>query len=95
MIKRRSLCDVVNPKLTEPTPAAKSEPSPEPSPKKSKSKSDPKAVLHYLTLVRKETRLKEDPSNELSQLFRKLNRQRLSTPGKYSHAGGDRITEKS
>ncbi|MCT7996540.1 hypothetical protein [Laspinema olomoucense] len=91
MTKRRSLCDVVNPELTEPTPAAKSEPSP----KKSKSKSDPKPVLHYLTLVRKETRLKEDPSDELSQLFRKLNRQRSSTPGKYSHAVRYRITEKT
>lgn len=83
MIKRRSLCDVVNQELTEPTP------------KKSKSKSAPTAVPHYLTLVRKETRLKEDPSDELSQLFRKLNRQRLSTPGKYSHAVRYRITEKT
>ena len=76
---------------TEPTPTAEKptpEPTPaavEPKPKKTKSKSAPTTVPHYLTLVRKETRLKQEQFDELSQLSRKLNRQRKST--------GDRITE--
>ncbi len=84
MTKRRKLSDVVNQELTEPTPAAV-EPELKKSKSKSKFKSEPKIVPHYLTLVRKETRLKEEQFDELSQLSRKLNRQRKST--------GDRITE--
>ncbi|AFY85472.1 hypothetical protein [Oscillatoria acuminata] len=64
----------------EPTPAAK-----QPTPTKSQSTSKSKTTPHYLTLVRKETRLKEEQFDELSKLSRKLNRQRKST--------GDRITE--
>ena len=64
----------------EPTPAAV-----EPKPKKSKLEPKSKPTPHYLTLVRKETRLKQEQFDELSQLSKKLNRQRKST--------GDRITE--
>jgi len=44
------------------------------------------AVPKYLTLVRKETRLREDQIDQLTVLVRKLNRQRQ---------GGERLTENS
>ncbi|AFY85493.1 hypothetical protein [Oscillatoria acuminata] len=106
MTKRRSLSDVVNQELTDPTPAAEpeattaeqseAEPEPtakQPTAKKSKPKPQAKTTPHYLTLVRKETRLKEEQFDELSKLSRQLNRQRKSTGGKRSHAEGNRITE--
>jgi hypothetical protein len=47
-------------------------------------KSEQEELPKYLTLIRKETRLREDQLDKLTVLTRKLNRQRR---------GGERITE--
>lgn len=47
-------------------------------------KSEQEELPKYLTLIRKETRLREDQLEQLTVLTRKLNRQRR---------GGERITE--
>lgn len=75
MTKKRKLGDLIKQEtqLHEPEP----EPVPEPE---LEQETQPK----YLTLVRKETRLREDQLEQLTILTRKLNRQRR---------GGERITE--
>ena len=75
MTKKRKLGDLIKQEtqLHEPEP----EPVPEPE-------LEQETLPLYLTLVRKETRLREDQLEKLTVLTRKLNRQRR---------GGERITE--
>ena len=75
MTKKRKLGDLIKQETQ------LHEPEPEPVPKPElEQETRPK----YLTLVRKETRLREDQLEKLTLLTRKLNRQRR---------GGERITE--
>ncbi len=84
MTKKIKLSDLVR------SETQRSEPSPgptDPALDKSEptaSEPDDLATPKYLTLVRKETRLREDQFEQLTLLTRKLNRQRR---------GGERITE--
>lgn len=72
MTKKRKLSDLVQQEVKRPEPIPEPEPDPELQPK-------------YLTLVRKEARLKELQIEQLTGLSRKLNRQRRGR--------GERITE--
>jgi hypothetical protein len=75
MIKKRKLGDLIKQETQ------RNEPEPEPVPEPElEQETQPK----YLTLVRKETRLREDQLEQLTILTRKLNRQRR---------GGERLTE--
>jgi hypothetical protein len=77
MTKKRKLSDLVQQEVKRPSPIPESEPAqPEP---------DPELQPKYLTLVRKEARLKDLQIEQLTGLSRKLNRQRLCR--------GERITE--
>jgi len=75
MTKKRKLGDLIKQETQLPEP----EPEPVPEPEL-EQETQPK----YLTLVRKETRLRSDQLEQLTILTRKLNRQRR---------GGERITE--
>lgn len=75
MTKKRKLSDLVAAETQRP------EPPPEPTELDSDIEPQPK----YLTLVRKETRLKELQIEQLTAISRKLNRQRRGR--------GERITE--
>ncbi len=75
MTKKRKLGDLIKQETQ------RNEPEPEPvTEPELEQETQPK----YLTLVRKETRLREDQLEKLTVLTRKLNRQRR---------GGERITE--
>lgn len=73
MTKKRKLGDLIKQETQ------RNEPEPEPE-----SVLEQETLPKYLTLVRKETRLREDQLEKLTLLTRKLNRQRR---------GGERITE--
>ena len=77
MTKKRKLSDLVQQEVKRPEPIPEPEPAqPEP---------DPELQPKYLTLVRKEARLKELQIEQLTGLSRKHNRQRRGR--------GERITE--
>jgi hypothetical protein len=84
MTKKRKLSDLVREETQRPELSI--EPTePEPTEvKPTEPESDDRGQPKYLTLVRKETRLREDQLEQLTILTRKLNRQRQ---------GGERITE--
>ena len=86
MTKKRKLSDLVREETQRPSPQPESEPNePEPTePEPTELEPDDRGMPKYLTLVRKETRLREDQLEQLTILTRKLNRQRQ---------GGERITE--
>lgn len=73
MTKKRKLGDLIK----QETQLHEPEPVPEPE-------LEQETLPKYLTLVRKETRLREDQLEQLTILTRKLNRQRR---------GGERLTE--
>jgi hypothetical protein len=75
MTKKRKLGDLIKQETQ------RNEPEPEPVPE---PELEQETQPLYLTLVRKETRLREDQLEQLTILTRKLNRQRR---------GGERITE--
>jgi len=84
MTKKRKLSDLVREETQrlesshEPTELEPTELEP------TDSEAEQQSLPKYLTLVRKETRLREDQFEQLTILTRKLNRQRQ---------GGERITE--
>jgi hypothetical protein len=74
MMKKRKLGDLIKEETQRPEPELETV----------ELKSFPQKRPKYLTLIRKETRLREDQLEKLTVLTRKLNRQRR---------GGERITE--